>query len=359
MKRIFTMALLALAAWSCAIAQDIQFTVTGKATPGTDSLYVCYDNNMREAEVIRVADGTFTVSGTKPKNTFIVFIEGRTARLAAVIDAANISVDFNSVEVKGSPINDIFSAYQKKTSVLDKQVSDLYAEYRKLKGQDTDEAKASMKALEQKLDEIDKQQTAEAKAFVEANKTNVLPAYAISSNYYGYEYAELKALCAEGTAYHDHPLMARPIKHVASLAKRQTGLHYTDLAMQDLDGNAAKLSQWVGKGYLLVDFWASWCGPCRMEMPYVKAAYDKFHGKGFEIVGVSFDSKADAWQKAVKDLNLNWPHISDLKGWKCAASEAYGVNSIPSNVLLDKDGVIVAADLRGEDLTAKLAELYK
>lgn len=96
-----------------------------------------------------------------------------------------------------------------------------------------------------------------------------------------------------------------------------------------------------------------------MEMPNVKKAYEMYHGKGFEVVGVSFDNKLEAWKKGVNDLGLAWPQMSDLKGWQCAAHDAYGVNSIPSNVLLDPNGIIVACDLRAEDLLEKLAEIYK
>ena len=94
-------------------------------------------------------------------------------------------------------------------------------------------------------------------------------------------------------------------------------------------------------------------------MPHVKAAYDKYHTKGFDVVGVSFDSDGEAWKAAIKKLNLTWHHISDLKGWECAAGSLYGVTGIPASVLFDPEGKVVANDLRGDDLSKKLEELLK
>jgi peroxiredoxin len=138
------------------------------------------------------------------------------------------------------------------------------------------------------------------------------------------------------------------------------GMKFTELEMNDLEGKPVKLSQWAGKGNcVLIDFWASWCGPCRQEMPNVVANYKKYHDKGFEIVGVSFDSKGDAWKKAVSELGMTWPQMSDLKGWESAGAKAYGITSIPASVLLDAEGKIIGMNLRGEALGEKLAEIYK
>ena len=125
-----------------------------------------------------------------------------------------------------------------------------------------------------------------------------------------------------------------------------------------MDGKTVTLSSYKGK-YVLVDFWASWCGPCRGENPNVLAAYNKFKSKNFTILGVSLDENKDAWKKAVDKDGLPWTHVSDLKGWKSDAAAIYSVHSIPANFLIDPTGKIIAKSLRGAELDSKLAELLK
>lgn len=136
------------------------------------------------------------------------------------------------------------------------------------------------------------------------------------------------------------------------------GMEAPDVVMKDRDGNTRRLSDLRGK-VVLLDFWASWCRPCRMENPNVVRLYHQYHEKGFDIFSVSLDNSRDAWLKAIKDDGLIWEnHVSDLKGWTSSGGKLYGVASIPATVLVAPDGTIIARNLRGAELEAKLKELF-
>lgn len=138
------------------------------------------------------------------------------------------------------------------------------------------------------------------------------------------------------------------------------GQKFTDFTMQTPDGKEIKLSDYVGKGkVVLVDFWASWCGPCRREMPNLVEIYKKYKSQGFEIVGVSLDRDAEAWKKGIEQLHITWPQMSDLKYWDCEGARLYAVSSIPHTVLIDGEGTILARGLHGEELQEKIAESLK
>lgn len=254
--------------------------------------------------------------------------------------------------------------YQPLMDGIDKQAESILNEYRALQQKDPKgelpESKAKAKLLSDRLDSLGNVQLALIKEIIRDNRDNELPAKYIKDAMYQFSYEELKNALDPKTAYYDHPDVAPAKMLLAGYEKRKPGILFHELSMKDPADKDVTLSQWVGKGnYVLVDFWASWCGPCRKEMPYVITAYEQFHPKGFEVVGVSFDQKKDAWINAIQQMGMQWPQMSDLKGWKCAASDLYGVSSIPSNVLVDPQGKIVAMDLRGEKLLNKLKEIYQ
>jgi len=142
------------------------------------------------------------------------------------------------------------------------------------------------------------------------------------------------------------------------LKRTSVGQMYVPFSMPDSAGMMIPVADLVGSNYLLVDFWASWCAPCREENPNLVRLYNNYHERGFEIFGVSFDSNRERWLGAIQDDSLTWNHVSDLKGWENSAGKLYGIRSIPANVLLDTTGVIIAKNLRGDDLKMKLEELF-
>lgn len=157
-------------------------------------------------------------------------------------------------------------------------------------------------------------------------------------------------------ALHNTPYVAVLKDLVNVLNAVSLGKKAPDFEAANPEGKTIKLSDHFGK-YLLLDFWASWCGPCRRENPNLVKAYQKYHEKGFDIFAVSLDKSKEAWLKGIKDDNLSWNHVSDLAFWNSAAAKLYGVRAIPSNVLIDPNGVIIARNLTGEDLDKKLEEL--
>lgn len=148
---------------------------------------------------------------------------------------------------------------------------------------------------------------------------------------------------------------------VLKMAKSvSVGKSFKDFTLKDVSGKEIKISSCLKKGqYVLLDFWASWCGPCRAENPNVLKVYDKYHEKGFDVVAVSLDESKEAWEKAIAADKMPWTQLSDLKGWKSDIVAAYGITGIPANFLLDENGTIIATNLRGDNLGKKIEELLK
>ncbi len=253
--------------------------------------------------------------------------------------------------------------YQPMMDTFDKQAEKIMNEFKAIQEKDPKgelpESKEKARILSERLDSLGDAQLEFIKEIIRDNQDNDLPVRYIKDAMYQLGYEGLKEALDPKASYYRNPELDIPKKLLANYEKRKPGIQFHELEMNDVNDQEVKLSQWVGKGnYVLVDFWASWCGPCRREMPYVISVYEQYHAKGFDVVGVSLDQKKEAWINAIQQMGMKWQQMSDLKGWKCAAADLYGISSIPSNVLVDPTGKIVAMDLRGKNLLSKLREIY-
>ena len=253
--------------------------------------------------------------------------------------------------------------YRPLMDAFDMQGEKIMKEFKALQEKDPKgelpESKAKAKILSDRLDSLGAEQLRLVKEIIRDNQDNDLPVQYINNAIFDFSYEELKEALNPKAAYYSNPDLDRAKKLLAGYEKRKPGIQFHELEMLDMNDQPVKLSQWVSKGnYVLVDFWASWCGPCLREMPYVIAVYEQYKDKGFDVVGVSFDQKKSSWVAAIQQLGLNWKQMSDLKGWRSTATDLYGIYSIPCNVLIDPTGKIIAMDLRNEALVKKLKEIY-
>lgn len=363
MKKIvylFAAGTMFLAACSSEPAYKISGMISGAADGETVYLQEAKGRELVKLDSAVVTNGTFTFNGRQDAavNRYITYqAEGKRMMVDFFLENGNITVALGDENtVSGTPNNDIYQAYKKEAGALNKEMRALYE---KSKAEDlTEEQNAELEkqyeALDAKLSEL-------TYNTIDANIANPVGIHLWPGNSYSMDLAQLQALAAKVPAeYQSEERIANLLKRIEVLTKTAVGQKFTDFTLPDPEGNPVKLSDIIAKNkYTLIDFWASWCGPCRREMPNVVAAYKEFNKKGFGIVGVSLDNDAEAWKKAIKDMGMTWDHMSDVKGWQCEGAALYGVNSIPATVLVAQDGTIVERNLRGEAIAEKLKELLK
>lgn len=313
-----------------------------------------------------VANGTFSFKGTADESKIAtvrfstdIFPEkrGMATPFAATFTLENgkITVVLDTVSVvTGTPANDAVKA-------LNESLKPFYDEMEKLGDDLRSNNSAIAAAAEKKYDEISDKMTQVIYNHILSHLDQKMSAKFLSDNRYTLtEEQQNEILSKADSTFKAQPYIDGMIRHLEVLSKVAVGMKFTDFEMADQGGKMHKLSEFVGTGkVVLIDFWASWCPPCRREMPHLVDLYEQYKSKGFDIVGISLDSKADAWAKGVKDLGITWTQLSDLQGWKNAGAALYGVNSIPHTVLVDREGTIIAKNIHGEEIDALLKDALK
>ncbi len=348
MKKILILA--AAAAVLCSCGNKNKYTVEGTVAGANEMVYL-FDSEKNVIDSAAVKEGKFRLTGVVETPGLCYLIdareEGSTFGTMLILEPGTIIIADNPEgprkRVTGTPANDASTAYTEAGNALIKEFRD----------ESTDEERRD--AIEKEYDQL-------TRTTLEQNRTNLFGALLLAQQL-GYELSGQELL--DEIALFPEELQQNSVlkelkKSAEQKVKTDVGQPYTNIAQPDAEGQTVTLKSVVenpANKYVLVDFWASWCGPCMGEVPHLKKTYDEFHKKGFEIYGVSFDEKREDWLAAVDRNAMNWVHVSEMNGFDNQAARDYAVQGIPSNFLIGSDGKIVATNLRGEALYEKIAEL--
>ncbi|MBO7417429.1 MAG: AhpC/TSA family protein [Bacteroidaceae bacterium] len=342
------------------------YTIKGEISDAQDGdsifLVDISGRQMQKQQATVIKKGKFKFKGKQdtPMLKYLMYQPGNENDQAMEFFLENgtivVKMDTETTSATGTPNNDAYQKIRDEIFDLQTQMNDLYEKL------DDDNLTDDQHASLVKQSEIFEEQF--VNLLVKSTKENATNEVGIHmlKNFYYYmdtpQLAEIVELIPD--RFSSDESINRIKEQVTKLTATAVGKKFTDFELKDPDGKPVKLSDYAGKGkVVLVNFWASWCGPCIQEMPNVIKVYNQYKNKGLEIVGVSLDQTAEAWKKGISNLGITWPQMSDLKYWQCEAAAIYGVNAIPHTVLIDKDGTIVERNLRGEKLYEKIAELIK
>ena len=336
------------------------YKVTGTVEGMPDGKAIIATVNGSSLDTLAKADvknGSFEFTGnvSEPTGAYIMVI-GQRGAIPFMLENANITVNAGQagLTVTGSEGQKIYDQFMAINATAQQEAMKLQQEYQAANG---DQAK--MQAVQEAYAKLMTDAQAKETELIKANPDSYVSTFVIVSGMGQMEYEQLKErynlLGEKAKASAQGKAIAAQIAKLESTAIGQIAPNFT---ITTPEGESISLYDIKGK-VKLIDFWASWCGPCRGENPHVVEIYKEYHPKGLEIFGVSLDNNKEAWVKAIADDGLVWKHGSDLKGWQSAPAQLYSVSGIPHTVLLDENYKIIAKNLRGDELKQKIAELLK
>ncbi|MHC1708194.1 MAG: redoxin family protein [Bacteroidales bacterium] len=341
--------------------------VSGQLTGNQVYTEITLRTPTKEVSVIATSpiqqDGKFSMEFKQLEpNIFKVYLADNNAILVILnpgdqvtlnLDAINVN---NKPQVKGSPETDAFYEFGSKLSVITRGIDSVETAWKANQEKGLSDSLSTF--LRNRYGYFDVLQKSSIADFVKTNASS-LACLAYIDKLDIDEYYEIYDIFDKSSfsKYPNNPFVQDLHRRVETARNISIGSLAPEISLPDTVGAITKLSSLRGK-VVLIDFWASWCGPCRKENPHVVGLYKKYHEKGFDIFGVSLDRDGKNWKKAIKDDGLIWTHVSDLLYWKSEPAKVYGVNAIPSTFLIDREGKIIGKKLRGESLSKKLEEIF-